>query len=173
MATNPVEGFYLLNVLSNAIFASISSVLITNFLFSILARLVNYDFIFAIETGRILLELEEEFYSDFYAGSRGFLLHIGATLFFMLLYTLVLLPLLAILPKMGPYIYTTPSGTALFENLFWMILFGFIGYLVWYFRDKTLDKFAIYLFIYLSLLIVISGTIFGLYLFGQPGLLIW
>lgn len=164
-------AFNLVNVVLNASFACIIAVFLTNIIFSIIARLLNYDFIFAIETGRILFNLDEEFYSNTYAGLRGFFLHCAVFLFIAYFYVLVFLPLLSILPKMGPYIYETPGGTAVFQNLFWLGLLGLIFYLIWLIRDKNYDKFALMLFVYYGSIILIMGIIFGLYLFGVPGIL--
>ncbi|MFV2015619.1 MAG: hypothetical protein ACC656_09345, partial [Candidatus Heimdallarchaeota archaeon] len=69
--------FEILSVVLNGVFAGIIAVLLTNVLFSVVARLLNFDFIFAIETGRVLFNLDEKFYSDTYAGLRGFVLHSG------------------------------------------------------------------------------------------------
>ena len=163
---------YFERILLNACFASIVSVLITNILFSIIARIFNYDFIFAIETGRIIFDLDKEFYSDTYAGIRGFALHMGAVLLFMMFYTVVLLPLLALIPYMGAYIYETPNNTAVTENLVWLMFLGYSAYLIWYSQDRNFDKFAFFLLIYISCLIFITAVLYGLYIFGPPGILV-
>jgi hypothetical protein len=163
--------FNLVNVILNGIFASIVAVLVTNIVFSLVARILNYDFIFAIETGRIMFDLDEEFYSDNYAMTRGILLHFAIALFIMFLYILVILPLLAIVLRMGPFIYETPSGTAIVQNLIWLGLLGAIIYLLWYSQDGNFDKFAFLLLLYFGTIIFLMATIFGLYIFGVPGIL--
>ena len=163
--------FSLVNVILNGVFAAFGAVLLTNIIFSIVARILNYDFIFAIETGRILNNLDEEFYSDNYAMSRGIVLHIGVALFIMFLYILVILPLLALVLRMGPFIYETPSGTAIGQNVIWLGGVGIIIYIIWYVRDKNFDRFAFFLLIYFELTIFLMAILFGLYIFGIPGIL--
>ena len=163
--------FNLVNVILNGFFATIVAVFLTNLLFSLVAWLFNYDFIFAIETGRFLFDLDEEFYSDNYAMLRGMLFHIAVALFIMFLYVLVILPLLAIFLRMGPFIYETPSGTAIAQNVMWLGLVGIIIYLLWYAQDRNWDKFAVYLFVYFYSIILLMAFIFGLYIFGPPGII--
>ena len=151
-----LTGFYIERVILNAVFASVASVVITNVLFSLVARVFNYDFIFAIETGRIFFDLDEEFYSDTYAGIRGFGLHLFLVLVFMGIYSGVLLPLLALIPKMGAYIYETPNGTAIQENLIWLLFLGYSMYFIWYSRDRRFDKYHLFNSNYRSLVWLVS-----------------
>ena len=158
-----------LAIIYNSLFAGILSVVLTNVIFFVVARIINYDFIFPVETGRNMLNISEDFYSNFYAGIRGFLIHTGISLIIVFFYSLVFVHLIGILFYMGPYTYETPQGTAVFENLFWLVVLGLLVYLGYYIRDQTFDRFSIFLFCYLMLLIVLMGVLFGLYLFGSPG----
>ena len=160
-----------LTIIYNSIFAGVLAVVITQALFFLIARIFNYDFVFPVETGRTFLNISADFYSDMYAGIRGFLLHIGIGLIIMFFYSLVFVHLIGIIFNMGPFTYETPQGTAFRENIFWFLVLGLLIYLSYYVRDQNLDKFSVFLFLYLMTLITLMSLIFGLYLFGQPGVI--
>ncbi len=160
-----------LSIIYNSLFAGILAVVITQGVFFLVARILNYDFIFPVETGRNILDISEDFYSDLYAGIRGFLLHLGIGLVIMFFYSLFFVHIIGIMLNMGPYTYETPEGTAIFENVFWIVILGLLVYLGYYIRDRNLDKFSIFLFIYLMMMIGLMGVFFGLYLFGAPGII--
>ena len=160
-----------LSIVYNSLFAGILSVIITQVVFFLVARIFNYDFIFPVETGRNVLDISEDFYSDFYAGIRGFLLHIGVGLVIMFFYSLFFVHIVGIMLNMGPYTYETPHGTALKENIIWLVFLGLLIYLGYYVRDQNFDKFSIFLFVYLMMMIVLMAIFFGLYLFGTPGII--
>lgn len=156
-------------IFTNSLFAGTVSVIITQVLFFVIARIFNYDFIFPVETGRNLLGISEDFYSDFYAGIRGFLIHIGIGLLIMFFYSMVLVNLLGIFLFMGPYTYSTDS-TAILENVVWLVGFGFVLYLIYFARDKNdFDRFSLFFFLYLMCLVIIMAVLYGLYLLGNPG----
>lgn len=158
-----------LTIVYNSIFAGVLGVIITQAIFFIVARIFNYDFIFPVETGRIMLDISEDFYSDLYAGIRGFAIHIGIGLLIVFFYSLIFVHVIGIVFFMGPYTYQTPQGTAIFENFFWLFILGLVIYLGYYVRDQNFDKFSIFLFIYFMVLVSIMAVLFGLYLFGTPG----
>ena len=160
-----------LTIVYNSLFAGILAVIITQAIFLIIARIFNYDFVFPIETGRVVLNISEDFYSDTYAGIRGFLLHLGLGLVIMFFYSLVFVHLIGIIFNMGPFTYETPQGTAFQQNLFWLVVLGLVIYLGYYIRDQNFDKFSVFLFLYLMTLIILMSLLFGLYLFGQPGVI--
>lgn len=158
-------------IIYNSLFAGILSVVLTQGIFFVIARIFNYDFIFPVETGRNLLNISEDFYSDMYAGIRGFLVHVGIALTIMFFYSLVFVHIIGIIFNIGPYTYETPHGTAVFENFFWIIVLGLLIYVGYYIRDQTFDKFSVFLFFYLMTMVVFMGVIFGLYIMGNPGMI--
>ena len=160
-----------LTIIIDSVFSGILGVLLTQGIFFVIARIFNYDFVFPIETGRHVLDISEDFYSNTYAGIRGLFVHIGIGLVIMFFYSLLYVNLIGIIFFMGPYTYGTPQGTAIMENLFWLVILGFLIYGGFYLRDKNFDRFSIFLFVYLMTLVSIMGVIFGLYLFGAPGTL--
>jgi hypothetical protein len=164
-------GLDYLSIFNNSLLAGVTAVVATQVIFFIIARIFNYDFVFPIETGRIWLNLSEDFYTDTYAGIRGFLIHLGIGMVIMIAYSFVFVHLIAIFFDLGPYTYEIPSGTAILENLFWIEILGLILYFAFYIRDKNFDKFSVYLFFYLITMVTIMGVIFGLYLIGKPGII--
>ena len=164
--------------IGNSLIAGILSVVLTQVILFIIARIFNYDFIFPIETGRIVLGISKDFYSDTYAGIRGFLVHIGIGLLLMFAYSLFVANIIGILFNLGPYTYETPGtailnyhGTAIFENVFWIVPIGLLIYFIFFLRDNNFDKFSIFLFLYLMTLVILMGVIYGLYILGQPGVI--
>lgn len=157
-------------IFANSLFAGTVSVVLTQVIFFIIARLFNYDFVFPVETGRNMLDISEDFYSNTYAGIRGFLIHIGLGLLIMFAYSFIFVNLIGIFLYMGPYTYATTS-TAFFENIFWLLIFVFLIYVVYFVRDNNLDKFSVFLFLYLLTMTIIMGMLFGSYLFGNPGMI--
>ena len=59
-----------LSIIINSVFSGILAVLLTQGVFFVVARIFNYDFVFPIETGRNVLDINEDFYSNTYAGIR-------------------------------------------------------------------------------------------------------
>jgi len=159
-----------ISIMTNTVFTAVIGVLVTQGLFFAIARIFKYDFIFPIETGRKMLDLSEDFYSNMYAGIRGLMIHIGFGIFIMAFYSLVFIHVLGLLFDLGPYTFETPQGTAIFENVFWVGLMGLVMYISWVIKDNKYDKFSFFLFLYVMTLVIIMGIIFGLYLFKQPGI---
>lgn len=158
-------------IVANSLLAGILSVILTQFIFFVIARIFNYDFIFPIETGRVILGINQDFYSDFYAGIRGFLVHIGIGLIIMFIDSLIFVQIIGVLFGVGPYTYVAYKGTAIKENVIYLVILGLFIYLVFFLRDNNFDKFSIFLFLYIMTLVIIMGVIYGLYIFGNPGML--
>ena len=158
-------------IFTNSLLAGTVAVVLTQAIFFIIARLFNYDFIFPVETGRNMLGISEDFYSNMYAGIRGFIIHLGIGLAIMFAYSLVFVHLIGIFLDMGPYTYATPQGTAIQENVVWLVFFVLLIYLIYFLRDKNFDRFSIFLFLYLMTMTLIMAVIFGLYLLGNPGMI--
>lgn len=158
------------NIILNSLFAGILGVILTEALFLVFWRIMGYDYVFGWETGRIFLRMDVEDYSDREAGIAGFVVHVIVGLGITLLFTTVFSVLMAALLKVGPLIYQTTEGTAFFENTLWFVLFNLIILVIIEIRVGEKSLFSVFLLpTYVITFAVITGLLYGSYLFGVPG----
>ncbi|MHA2363836.1 MAG: hypothetical protein ACXAC7_07745 [Candidatus Hodarchaeales archaeon] len=158
------------NIILNGLLAGFIAVIIAETTLWFLGRAFNYDYIFNFETGRNFLNLDEMTASDRKASVIGLISHFLIGIFAALLYTLVIVPGLALL-RVGPYIYDTPDTTAVGQNIIWFFVFAILLWIFWIIILDESSGFDFMLLVYYITFGLAGGITYGLYIFGSPGII--
>lgn len=163
-----LDNLIFTNIFINIVITGILSTIITNGIFFVIFRILQYDYIFLEETGSIFVDESEL--------TAGILTHllvgIGITAIYAVPYLLSIIFLTN--NEFGVYLYDPIEGTAIRENVFHFLPFSVVVYIIWWIISLKgeNERQSGLLVIYSIVFSIVAGFIFGLYGFGYfpPGI---
>ena len=159
-----------LAIFTNTVITGVISCIGAHFLLRLLFRIFDYEYVFIEETGAIFVDANRD------KKNAGWLIHIVISVLLISLYSVPYLILLAVVSGNQSGVYRFDAqGTAIRENLFYMLPFSVFVFLFWVLlssrsRDET--QYSL-LFAFALIFCIFAGIIYGMYGFGflEPGLI--